>query len=498
MLFNSYVFIFAFLPLTLLGFFLIARVAGRSPAVGFLALASMFFYAWWNPLYLLLLVGEVCINFLIGRAIIRRRHEPAGRAILILGVVFNLAILGFFKYTGFFLGIVNDLAGTHLGFLALVLPLGISFHTFQQVAYLVQARSRDVPLYAFKDYLLFVTFFPQLIAGPIVHHDEIIPQIDAPDFTRWRSHNFVVGLSIFTIGLFKKTVIADTLAQVATPGFGVVAAGHALSAGDAWLSALGYSLQLYFDFSAYSDMAIGLARMFNIVLPANFDSPYKAVNIADFWRRWHMTLSRFLRDYLYFPLGGNRRGPGRAAVNVMITMLLGGLWHGAGWTFVIWGGLHGLYIVLHRAVRATGLYERLLPFALPRRLVAQSVTLFLVVIAWVFFRAADLQAALTMLGSMFGLVGGAPVEPTFGIDAPLELVLAAGALALLAPNVIELFAGEHAVLALDRANPVRTPKPLDRLAWGPGLGWGLFLGTVASVAVLAILGWQSEFLYFQF
>jgi alginate O-acetyltransferase complex protein AlgI len=498
MLFNSFAFIFAFLPVVLAAFFLFGRFAGRQAAVAFLCLASMFFYAWWNPVYLLLLVGEVCVNFAIGRAILQQRGRPAARTIMIAGIVFNLVILGFFKYALFFTGIVNDLAGTQWSMIALVLPLGISFHTFQQIAYLVQVRDERTPKYRFLDYVLFVTFFPQLIAGPIVHHNEVIPQIDRPAFISWNTGNFMLGLSIFSIGLFKKTVIADSLAQVATPAFTAVAAGQALSSGDAWLGSLGYSLQLYFDFSAYSDMAIGLARMFNVTLPANFDSPYKAVNIADFWRRWHMTLSRFLRDFLYFPLGGNRNGVARAMLNVMITMLLGGLWHGAGWTFVIWGGLHGIYICGHRLIRSSGLYEKMVPFAWPRRILAQAVTLFLIVIAWVFFRAADTDAAFLMLQSMFGAASPSGIEVAFGIGDPLPLIIATAVLALLAPNVIDLFARFDPVLEIDRPNPRRAVPLLGRLHWRASPGWGLATGAVAAFAVLAILGWQSEFLYFQF
>jgi alginate O-acetyltransferase complex protein AlgI len=496
MLFNSFAFIFAFLPVVLIAFFLAGRFAGRTAAIGFLILASMFFYAWWNAIYLLLLIGEVCINFGFGRAIIANRGAPSGRRIMIAGIVFNLLVLGFFKYALFFTGIVNDLGATHWTMIALVLPLGISFHTFQQIAYLIQVRDPKTPKYRFLDYVLFVTFFPQLIAGPIVHHNEVIPQLDKPDLTRWNTGNFVLGLSIFSIGLFKKTVIADSLAQIATPAFTAVADAQTIGAGDAWLGALAYSLQLYFDFSAYSDMAIGLAHMFNVTLPGNFDSPYKAVNIADFWRRWHMTLSRFLRDFLYFPLGGNHKGRSRAMINVMITMLLGGLWHGAGWPFVIWGGLHGLYICGHRMVRDSGLYEKVLPFAWPRRILAQAVTLFLVVIAWVFFRAADVHAAFSMLESMFGMGAGADVA--FGISKPLVLVIATGAIALLAPNVIDLFARFQPVLAFDRLNPRRMPPLLDRLKWRASPSWGFATGTVAVTGVIAILGWQSEFLYFQF
>ena len=497
MLFNSFVFIFAFLPVTLIAFFLTARFFGAGAAVRFLILASMFFYAWWSPIYLLLLVSEVCINFLLGRWILRHRTEPKGNAILVGAIAFNLLILGYFKYALFFLGIVNDLVGTQWSIVALILPLGISFHTFQQIAYLIQVKTGRAPRYQFHDYALFVTFFPQLIAGPIVHHNEIIPQIESAGFTRWNSGNFLLGLSIFAIGLFKKTVIADTLAQVATPAFTAVAHSQGLVPGQAWLGALGYSLQLYFDFSAYSDMAIGLARMFNIVMPANFDSPYKAVNIADFWRRWHMTLSRFLRDYLYFPLGGNRNGPSRAMVNVMATMLLGGLWHGAGWTFVVWGGLHGIYICGHRLVRASGLYEKLVPYYWPRRILAQAITLFLIVIAWVFFRAADFQAAALMLKSMFGMAG-AHSHIKFGISKAVVLVITAAVVALFAPNVIDIFAPYRPVLDNERQNARRVLPPLNRIRWSAGLGWGLLTGAIASCATLAILGWQSEFLYFQF
>jgi D-alanyl-lipoteichoic acid acyltransferase DltB (MBOAT superfamily) len=497
MLFNSFEFIFAFLPITLIAFFLTARFAGKQAAVGFLCLASMFFYAWWNPIYLLLLVGEVCLNFLIGRAIQANRGRAGEKAIVAAGIAFNLFILGFFKYALFFTGIANDLLGTQWTMIALILPLGISFHTFQQIAYLIQAQDAATPRYRFLEYVLFVTFFPQLIAGPIVHHNEVIPQIDSPSFTRWSPSNFVIGLSIFSIGLFKKTVIADSLAQIASPAFAVVANGQTLDAGHAWLGALGYSLQLYFDFSAYSDMAIGLARMFNVVLPANFDSPYKAVNITDFWRRWHITLSRFLRDFLYFPLGGNRRGPALAMLYVMITMLLGGLWHGAGWTFVIWGGLHGTYICGHRLIRISGLYEKLLPFAWPRRIVAQALTLFLVVIAWVFFRAADLDSAVHMLQSMFGAGGAA--SAVFGIDQPVALIVAASIVAVFAPNVIDIFALIGPVLEIDRPNARRTAALLlGWLRWRPTPGWGLATGTIAAIGALAILGWRSEFLYFQF
>jgi D-alanyl-lipoteichoic acid acyltransferase DltB (MBOAT superfamily) len=497
MLFNSFEFIFAFLPASLIGFFLVARFAGRNAAVVFLALASMFFYAWWRPIYLLLIVAEVCMNFGLGRLLQGQRDRGDASPWLLRGAIaLNLLILGYFKYTLFLVGILNEVAGADIVLAAIILPLGISFHTFQQIAYLVDVARGSVPRYRFWDYVLFVTFYPQLIAGPIVHHNEVLPQIQDRDLTRFRLDNLCLGASIFAVGLFKKTVIADTLAQVATPAFAVASQGSVgLETG--WLGALAYTLQLYFDFSAYSDMAIGLARMFNITLPPNFDSPYKATNIADFWRRWHMTLSRFLRDYLYIPLGGNRRGPSRAMLNVMVTMLLGGLWHGAGWTFVAWGGLHGVYIVAHRLVRQSGLFARILPLELPRRLIGQAVTLLLVVIAWVFFRATDFASAWHMLTGMFS-GGRDAVEVAFGVDKPWPVVIAAAVLALFAPNVIDLFAPFHPVLEVDRPNPRRLLFPLGRLQWKPGLAWGLVAGAWLSLGALAILGWQSEFLYFQF
>jgi D-alanyl-lipoteichoic acid acyltransferase DltB (MBOAT superfamily) len=497
MLFNSFEFILAFLPITLVGFFVIGRSVSRDAAIGFLVLASMFFYAWWRPIYLLLIVGEICMNFLLGRALLAQQGRPRSRALITAAIALNIAILGYFKYTLFLVGVFDQLTGTDYVVGAIILPLGISFHTFQQIAYLVDVYRGSVPRYRFLDYVLFVTFFPQLIAGPIVHHDEMLPQISSDKLIRFRLDNLCLGLSIFAIGLFKKTVIADSLAQIATPAFSAAEHGG-LSTGIGWLGALAYTLQLYFDFSAYSDMAIGLARMFNITLPANFDSPYKSVNIADFWRRWHITLSRFLRDYLYIPMGGNRKGEVASMVYVLITMLIGGLWHGAGWTFVAWGGLHGLYIVLHRLVRRSGIYDRLIPFAMPRRLVGQAVTLLLVVVAWVFFRAATFGAAGTMLAAMFGLNSVADPGVVFEINRPWLLVLSAGTVALFAPNVIDIFAAWRPVLPVDKSNQRRLIPVIQKVKWQPTLAWGLAVGAWMSLGTLAILGWQSEFLYFQF
>jgi alginate O-acetyltransferase complex protein AlgI len=497
MLFNSFEFLFAFLPATLAIFFLLGRYAERNLAIGFLSVASAFFYAWWNPVYIWLILAEVVFSFLIGRQLERQDlAEPARRGLIVLSIAVILVVLGYFKYTLFLLDIVNHAAGTDWDIGLIILPLGISFHTFQQIAYLVDAYRRRAKHYSFLDYCLFVTFFPQLIAGPIVHHYEAIPQIKEPGMVRARRINLIVGLSIFGVGLFKKTVIADSLAQIATPVFNAAALGVEPTLAEAWLAALAYSLQLYFDFSAYSDMAVGLARMFNIRLPANFYSPYKAINIADFWRRWHMTLSRFLRDYLYIPLGGNRRGRARQIANLLITMLLGGLWHGAGWTFIIWGALHGLFLVIHRLWSELAATRGL---KMPKP-IAWVSTMLAVVIAWVYFRAADIDSAHAILAGMFGGNGLSLKTPNIsGLPADgIPILLAAAIIAICAPNVIEIFGRYGATLKLVTLTKRRLGRYERLLQWRPTMPWAIYTGLLAAIGMVAILGWQSEFLYFQF
>src|SRR6516164_1639356 len=339
MLFSSYTFLFQFLPAVVLAF---AAARRHSPRAGILVLAgaSLFFYGAWRPIYLLLLIASVAANFSLGLLM----EDPLRRrAVGMCGVALNLALLCYFKYTNFIFDSINMLTGAPLPFVNIVLPLGISFFTFQQIAYLVDVM-RGAPVERdIVSYTLFVSFFPHLIAGPLVDHAEMIPQ-----FKRGRTSRSAVlaarGLAIFAAGLFKKVVIADNLAQFVSPVFAHLDAGGGVTTQWAWLATLAYTFQIYFDFSGYSDIAVGLALLFGIRLPVNFRSPYKAMSIIEFWRRWHITLSRFLRDYLYIPLGGNRLGEQRRHLNLMITMLLGGLWHGAGWNFLIWGGLHGLYL----------------------------------------------------------------------------------------------------------------------------------------------------------
>ncbi len=407
MLFNSPEFIYLYLPIVLAGFFLLARRSHRIAAT-WLTAASLFFYGWWNPAYVGLLMGSIFFNYSMGILLAREatRPETQRRAYLLaFGVGANLALLGYYKYANFFLGTTDALLGTSWKLDEIILPLGISFFTFTQIAFLVDAWRGIAREFNFIHYGLFVTYFPHLIAGPVLHHKEMMPQFGRAETYRLNWEDLAIGLTIFAIGLFKKVVLADGVAVYARPVFDAAGDGTALSFLEAWGGALAYTLQLYFDFSGYSDMAIGISRMFGVILPLNFNSPYQALNIVDFWRRWHMTLSRFLRDYLYISLGGSRRGKARRYINLMVTMLLGGLWHGAGWTFVIWGGLHGLYLVINHAWG--GIRQRLrLPGGRKwTRALAWTITFLAVVIGWVFFRAESLPAAMNMLAAMSGMNG---------------------------------------------------------------------------------------------
>ena len=408
MLFNSYIFIFVFLPITLLGFYVIGSQGRHKVALAWLVAASLFFYGWWNPAYLGLILGSMLFNYAVGVALSSRAvngPNPQAKAILVAGIAANLALLGYYKYANFFVDNLNALFGTGLILETIILPLAISFFTFQQIAYLVDAYRGETHEYSFLHYALFVIFFPQLIAGPIVHHREILPQFARSTLYRLKAEHLAVGLTIFALGLFKKVVLADGVAVYATPVFAAAQAGTTLTFFEAWGGALAYTFQLYFDFSGYSDMAIGLARMFGVRLPLNFNSPYKATSIIDFWRRWHITLSRFLRDYLYIPLGGSRKGEARRLTNLMITMLLGGLWHGAGWTFVLWGGLHGFYLVINHAWRQWRTRRGHTQSTPVGRFFAWLLTMLAVVVAWVPFRAEGMAAAENVLGAMFGLNG---------------------------------------------------------------------------------------------
>jgi alginate O-acetyltransferase complex protein AlgI len=407
MLFNSKIFIFVFLPITLVGFFWFSRRFSPEAGRVWLLAMSLVFYGWWSITYLGVLVAWMLLNYALGQFIMARRESGSGRSSIWLGVAvaINLGLLGYYKYSAFIVDNVAQMTGVDFAMGAVVLPLAISFHTFQQIAYLVDVHGGRAPRYSVLEYLLFVSFFPQLIAGPIVHHYELMPQFKEARTYRFNPVDFAEGLAFFAIGLLKKLILVDPLSALAAPIFAAAAVQQPVLF-EAWIAAIAFGLGLYFDFSGYSDMAVGLARMFGIKLPYNFNSPYQATSIVEFWRRWHMTLSRWLRDYLYISLGGSRRGNVRRHVNLMATMLLGGLWHGAAWTFVAWGALHGLYLVVNHiwnglVARAAARGRSLSIGAGP----AQIITLLAVTIAWVFFAAPSFAAALSILKGIAGFNG---------------------------------------------------------------------------------------------
>jgi D-alanyl-lipoteichoic acid acyltransferase DltB (MBOAT superfamily) len=490
MLFNSYEFVLVFLPATLVLFFSIARYSPPA-ARRFLLAASFAFYAWWSVEYGLLIVATVVVNYSFGLRIqyLAQRGASAARGLLIAAVALNLALLGYFKYRNFFVENVNELTGANWPIVSLVLPLAISFHTFQQIAYLVDSWRGKVDQPTLIDYGLFVLFFPQLIAGPIVHHWQLLPQFKEARFYRFDYTCFAAGLTFFVLGLAKKLLIADPLATVSDPIFNAATTSPP-SLAEAWMGVAAYTLGLYFDFSGYSDMAIGLARMFGIRLPYNFDSPYQATSIIDFWRRWHITLSNWLRDYLYVPLGGNRRGKARRYANLMVTMLLGGLWHGAAWTFVVWGLLHGFYLIVNHGWQA--LRSRTSSGPLPHA-VAWPLTLGAVAFAWVFFRSPSFEHAHAMIDGLVGLNGlhGEALSAVVGPGKTLIVVIAL-VVALLIPNTQTL---------IDGLRPPALGESLMRWAWmmrwRPTLAWAAVAGILFVVA-LTQMSTRREFVYFQF
>ncbi len=513
MLFNSLEYLFLFLPVSVAVFLLLSRAPTTERQIYWLVLASLVFYASWKPVYLLLIIASILVNFSLGKQLARGRPETV-RAWLLLGICFNLGLLGYFKYTGFFLDGLNSLGLWLIPIPDITLPLAISFFTFQQIAYLVDVSRGDCREYQFHHYALFVLFFPQLIAGPIVHHKEMMPQFDNLRSSNLLPTDFAVGTTFIAVGLFKKVVMADSLAMIADPVFGAAAAGTELHTVDALLATYAFSFQIYFDFSGYSDIAIGSARLFGIRLPENFRSPYKSRSIIEIWQRWHMTLSRFLRDYLYFPLGGNRRGSVKRYRNLMITMLLGGLWHGAAWTFVIWGGLHGLYLCINHAWRnaleRTGLQQFF------GRALFQPIFILLTFTAWslalVVFRASDMPAAWSIISA--GFLESATAAPlmldaTFegglvrqmlssaglqsdGYSEILALMTVAGAICWLLPNVQQLLIDYDPVAIADNA-PIEPPG----IRWQPSTGFAIFTALLLGISVLSLTT-VSRFIYFQF
>jgi alginate O-acetyltransferase complex protein AlgI len=482
MLFNSYIFIFAFLPLVLAVFYGLRRFDYRL-RIYWLVLASFFFYGWWNPVYVILLAVFVLANFAFGRLIGRslerepERGKSAAKFWLYIGIAFNLSMILYYKYFYFLISQFFDADELvqHFAWASPLLPLGISFFTFQKIAYLVDTYQRKVVKHTFGEYALFVTFFPQLIAGPIVHQKDILPQFKRfaqPANLRW----IAMGAAYFVLGLVKKTLLADPLGGIAAPIF-AKSLSMPLGFAESWLGALAYTLQLYFDFSGYSDMAIGLGLLFGIRLPLNFNSPYKSRDIIDFWRRWHMTLSKFLRDYLYIPLGGNQKGPARRYLNLMLTMLIGGLWHGAGWTFILWGGLHGAYLCINHLWKHYG-------FRLPK-IIAWGVTFLAVVFAWVLFRAENITSALALWQAM--LTPNLEPQMTLFMLGQYAMVAAALIIALAFPNVRQWLMGRSWVKIVPLAG-----------RWNPGAAQGLVMGGLLWLCLLAVQFMHAEFLYFNF
>ena len=516
MLFNSYEFLFLLLPIALIGDNLLRSKATARTV--WLLVCSLVFYARWNPSYIFLLVGSITVNYTIGTTLIR---SPS-RMLLAVGVSLNLLAIGYFKYGMFTAQNLEVLLGRpfHVG--QIILPLAISFFTFQQIAYLADCYAGDISEnYSPLQYALFVTFFPQLIAGPIVHHAQLAPQLNSDRQSSYA--NLAIGFTIFSIGLFKKTILGDGIAPYANDLFDDPRAWTNPSMVHAWIGVLAYGFQIYFDFSGYSDMAIGAARMFGIKLPLNFFAPYRATSISDFWRRWHMTLSAFLRDYLYIPLGGNRRGSFARYRNLLITMLLGGLWHGAGWTFITWGLLHGCYLVLQHGWSKFVRVPKLVKDSALYRFLCFLVTFLAVQIAWTFFRAGTFEAAVKIIRGLFGFNGislprsivnqiggiGALVEQ-LGIStdsssgtAFVESMCAFAVLAILVwvcPTTQELLRRfQPAWDFVDKESGLSTDGFGWKLKfqWGPNLRWGLMVSAMLVAGILT-LPQVSEFLYFQF
>ncbi|MEM6333118.1 MAG: MBOAT family protein [Planctomycetota bacterium] len=504
MLFNSYLMICVFLPVVVAGYYAFKRYELVVPAKLWLIAASFTFYAAWKPSFLLILWGSIAFNYLLGRVMtgLSEDRDASRRWLFAFGTTANLGLLFYFKYTNFFVGEVNRWFAIDWANDPIILPLAISFFTFQQIAYLADINAGKLGKSSLVDYMLFVSFFPQLVAGPIVHHRQVMPQFDGAFLSRRFRENVSVGLTIFAVGLFKKVMLADNLEPTATRVFDAADGGAAVPVLDAWIGLLSYSFQIYFDFSGYSDMAIGLALLFGVRLPLNFNSPYKAANISDFWRRWHITLSVFLRDYLYIPLGGNRRGEMRRSLNLLLTMLIGGLWHGAGWNFIIWGGLHGVYLTIHHQFSKWVGADRKATGVGVGRVLGVLVTFAAATLAWVFFRAVTLDGALAVLSGVVGTTAAGLGE----LPAAWALVwLILGALVVWGmPNTQQWvgyspdptqrpggvgLAGEGATSASGGA--VALP------AWRASVGMACVVGAMFALAFTQ-LARPAVFIYFQF
>jgi alginate O-acetyltransferase complex protein AlgI len=545
MLFNSNEFIFAFLPVTLVGFFALGNIS-RTAALRWVIVASLVFYALWRPLNVAIIAPSILINFVLARALQRlaidERQCRIARLVLLLGIAFNVAFLGFFKYVDFGLSTINDIFGTSLVLTHVILPLGISFITFQKIAFLIDVHAGRVKSFSLRDYCLFVLFFPQLIAGPIVHYREMMPQFHSVS-CRFDKENFAVGLTLLSFGLFKKVILADHIAAVVSPIYNQAASGAGVSLLPAWAAAIGFTLQIYFDFSGYTDMALGAARFFGVRLPQNFNSPLKASSIIDFWLRWHMTLTRFLTAYLYNPLtlwltrrwqAKGRRGlAGRSTTfgafaylltfPLLVTMFLSGLWHGAGYGFVIWGLIHGFYLTINHGWRLIRpqlwpdrpSYERVM------HPIGCLLTFIAVAVAMIFFRSPTIASAADLLKGLLGQNGVALPQEIYDHLGPLAAWLHRVGMASVAPelwnskefgrmamwisvSMLIALAFPNTLQILARYEPALGVRPqtvdfADRSIseWNASVPWAIGVSIVAAIAVLSLSG-PSEFLYWQF
>ena len=543
MLFNSYQFLFAFLPIALAGFFALG-IASRTWALRWIIFVSLLFYAFWRPLNVLIIAPSILINFGLARILQRlsedeKRHRTS-RLVLLLGIAFNIVFLGYFKYIDFGRSTINDIFGTNLVLTHVILPLGISFITFQKIAFLVDVHAKRVRPFTLQDYGLFVLFFPQLIAGPIVHYREMMPQFHGAS-CRFSIENFAVGLTLLAFGLFKKVFLADHIATVVTPIYNQATSGSEISLVLAWAAAVGFTLQIYFDFSGYTDMALGLARFFGIRLPQNFYSPLKASSIIDFWLRWHITLTRFLTAYIYNPLTlwlTRRRvaksRPGLAGSNttigafayllmfpILLTMFVSGLWHGAGYGFIIWGLLHGVYLTINHAWRLIRprlwpdrpSYERLM------KPLGWLLTFTSVAAAMMFFRSPTLTSAIDLMKGLIGQngvalpqaiydhlgsgwlqhIGVVSVQPelwsSHEFGRMLIWIFAPMLIALVCPNSLQLLARYEPALGIKP--PPTSTTGRKSLEWNPSLPWAMGMSIVTAMGIFFLAG-EGEFLYWQF
>ncbi len=485
MLFNSYIFVLFFLPAVILGYFLLNRVRLYRAAMLYLLGMSLWFYGYFNKWYLLIMLGSIALNYLSYLGMRKfADNKSLKKLIAVSAVAINIGALFYFKYYDFFIENLNAVFKTDFVLKNILLPLGISFFTFQQLSFVIDAYKGELPKYSFIDYACFVTYFPQLVAGPIVTHDELVPQFANQEKKRFDWDNFTKGLYAFVLGLSKKVLIADMVGNVANYGFANIEQLDSLASITVMLA---YTVQIYFDFSGYSDMAIGMGRMMNIELPLNFNSPYKACNINDFWDRWHITLTRFFTKYVYIPLGGNRKGVARTYINIMLVYLVSGIWHGANWTFIFWGICHGAFCVLTRACKKS-------ISKIPKAF-GWIVTFAFVNIMWIFFRAESMSDAFLLISRIFtGGFGGINSE-LCGSIMSAEWNFLAAQIGALASHSYVILAG---YIVLPILGAVFCKNVYERMqALKPSVFNTVLTSLLLVLCIMSFAG-VSTFLYFNF